>query len=383
MRRALAALALIFLACGGDDSPSSSGGTSGGTTPPGAPPPVTPPGTPPPVGPNPPPPPSSTSCGSILPSCPDGKTCTGSVCVPGTGTKTKLASSARTLLLRDGFAYYLEKGMGLWRHPLDPDAGTRQLVPTSSGTFAVGGVDGTSAFIWSGPNPASLTRTSVLGIGSIGLLVPSLDTTSFYSNHVDSTHVSFSYASGSTFYFARVARTGGALDTIVSAADGSARIDAIEDDASFLYTRSYAGEIAKWDRTTKAKTAYTTTATLGQGFTSTATDLYWAETVGDPTTGTGHVMRVAKSGGAPVEVATIPRRPTDLTTDGTNLYVGIDLKGTSDSGAIFSVPLAGGTAKLLVDGLYSPRYLAVANGRIYYLNQSITFDGDIVSTPLP
>jgi hypothetical protein len=391
VRRALAAFAFVLVACGSSDSGSASGGTSGGTTPPpGTTSPGTPPGTTPPPGSTPPSTPPG-ACGALgaacctvgLPSCTDGATCTASMCVAGTGTKTKLASSARSLLLRDGFAYYLEKGMGLWRQGLDPDAGARQLVPNSTGTFAVGGVDAGSAYVWSGPNPATLTRTSVLGIGPIGLVVPSLDTTSFYSNHVDSTHVSFSYVTGSTFYFTRVARTGGSLDTITSAGDGSARIDAIEDDASFLYTRSYAGEIAKWDRTTKAKTAYTATATFGQGFTSTGTDLYWAETVGDPTTGTGRVMRVAKSGGTPALVATIAARPSDLTNDGTNLYVAIDFKGKTDSGAILSIPLAGGTAKLLVDGLYSPKYLAVANGRIYYLNQSITFDGDIVSTPLP
>lgn len=228
-----------------------------------------------------------------------------------------------------------------------------------------------------------MVKTPVGG-GARTTLIASLDV-ALYGQHVDDTYVDFSYVprtGGGSFTFARVPIAGGgAVETIFAAADGSARMDGIDHDAGFLYTRAYTGQITKWDRTSKTPTALPPTATLGQGFATTATDVFWAESVGDPSTGTGHVAKVAKTGGAVSDLGAIPRRPDALAVDGTNAYVAIGATKT-DSGAIYAIALGGGTAKLLADGLDSPAYLVPSGGQLYFVDRTVT-GGPIRSIPLP
>jgi hypothetical protein len=71
------------------------------------------------------------------------------------------------------------------------------------------------------------------------------------------------------------------------------------------------------------------------------------------------VMKVAKSGGEPVELATSEGLPRALTLDDTTLYWG------EDEG-LFSVPKAGGKAQPVIKGASLPDFLVVDETALYW-----------------
>jgi len=89
--------------------------------------------------------------------------------------------------------------------------------------------------------------------------------------------------------------------------------------------------------------------------------VYWTRT-GDSTTGQGGaVMKVAASGGTPVEVAANQNTARGLALDGGNVYWSSAVSG----GAIQKLSFAGGTAALVAGALNSPA-IAVSPNWLYF-----------------
>jgi hypothetical protein len=81
-------------------------------------------------------------------------------------------------------------------------------------------------------------------------------------------------------------------------------------------------------------------------------------------TGNNTVIRQFKGSGNPLTLVTAPSPTIALATDGTNVYYGID-GGSTGSGSIWKVPVAGGTATKLVSGV-NPWLMAADSNYAYW-----------------
>ena len=106
-----------------------------------------------------------------------------------------------------------------------------------------------------------------------------------------------------------------------------------------------------------------------------ATSVYW--TTNDPTNGGVH--KIAKTGGAAVDLVAKQARPHSLAVAGGFVYWSNVGDGTAKSGSINRIPVTGGTTTVLASQLSSPLTIAVNADSVFWTD---SLDGTVSRLPL-
>ncbi|HEY3353146.1 MAG TPA: hypothetical protein VGQ83_07870 [Polyangia bacterium] len=115
------------------------------------------------------------------------------------------------------------------------------------------------------------------------------------------------------------------------------------------------------------------------------THVYWvASGMAAPTDTDAQILRVAKWGGTPEVVLTLPPRVYHFTLDSTHVYVAHHNSpqggAVEGAGAILRVPKAGGAAETVAAGLTAPYAIAVDEQDVYW-SKGFAYTGAISRTP--
>jgi hypothetical protein len=187
---------------------------------------------------------------------------------------------------------------------------------------------------------------------------------------VDETSVYWTIFEGPVGAIVKAPLDGGVITTLATVTEEN--FGGVLVDATSIYWSNDQGATGLTDRITKAdKTDGGNPIVMASpgfvaGMAIDSTSLYWG-------TEGGALMRVDKAGGSPVTLASEQAWVYNPAVDSTNVYYGTGpfptINGVSQgpSGAVVSVPLAGGTSRTLASGQdFSVDYIAVQGSYVYY-----------------